>query len=324
MTATLRFGTGVDTSASSGVVDQTADTVSGGHTYSVAGVYTVTLIVTDASVESDTSVFQFVVIYDPSAVFVTGGRWIDSPVGAYLPDPSLTGKSNFGFISKYKKGKSVPSGQTRFQFKTANFSFRSGTYEWLVITKHKAMYKGTGTINNAGNYGFQLTAIDAALTPSTSDDLFRIRIWDKDKYDLLVYDNQVGENDPNADPTTAIGGGNIKIQSSSASKVAGDPGEVSEVALPEKYALLQNYPNPFNPETQIRFELPEAGHVVVRIYNTLGQEVRTLADEPYKAGYHNLRWDGQDRNGNAVSSGVYLYQLQAGEFQQVKKMSLLR
>ncbi|TDJ01615.1 MAG: T9SS type A sorting domain-containing protein [Caldithrix sp.] len=193
-----------------------------------------------------------------------------------------------------------------------------------MITKHKAMYKGTGTINNAGNYGFQLTAIDAALTPSTSDDLFRIRIWDKDKYDLLVYDNQVGENDPNADPTTAIGGGNIKIQSSSASKVAGDPGEVSEVALPEKYALLQNYPNPFNPETQIRFELPEAGHVVVRIYNTLGQEVRTLADAPYKAGYHNLRWDGQDRNGNAVSSGVYLYQLQAGEFQQVKKMSLLR
>ncbi len=94
--------------------------------------------------------------------------------------------------------------------------------------------------------------------------------------------------------------------------------------VPERFALLQNHPNPFNPETEIRFQLPEASHVVVRIFNTLGQEIRTLTDAQYVAGYHSVRWDGKDNHGNPVSSGVYLYQLRAGTFSQVKKMSLLR
>jgi len=93
---------------------------------------------------------------------------------------------------------------------------------------------------------------------------------------------------------------------------------------PETFVLDQNYPNPFNPETEIRFNLPEANHVVLKIYNILGQEVRTLADQLYGAGQHTVRWDGKDRNGIQLSSGIYFYWLQAGEFNQVKKMSLLR
>jgi len=95
-------------------------------------------------------------------------------------------------------------------------------------------------------------------------------------------------------------------------------------SLPESYALEQNYPNPFNPETDIRFQLPAASHVVINIFNALGQEIRTLVDGQYEAGSHSVRWDGKDKNGTPVSSGVYLYQLQAGTFSQVKKMSLLR
>jgi hypothetical protein len=94
--------------------------------------------------------------------------------------------------------------------------------------------------------------------------------------------------------------------------------------LPDSYALFQNHPNPFNPETEIRFQLPEASHVIVKISNSLGQEIRTLADAPYEAGYHSIRWDGKDHQRNSVSSGIYFYQLQAGEFNQVKKMNLLR
>ncbi|MGH7455157.1 MAG: FlgD immunoglobulin-like domain containing protein, partial [bacterium] len=102
-------------------------------------------------------------------------------------------------------------------------------------------------------------------------------------------------------------------------------------AAPSTYALFQNYPNPFNPSTEIRFQLPEASHVTVRIFNALGQEIRRLEDRQYEAGVHSVRWDGKDNAGNAVSSGVYLYQLQAvdilkgaGKFSQVKKMNLLR
>jgi hypothetical protein len=80
----------------------------------------------------------------------------------------------------------------------------------LVVAGPKAQFKGTGTINGAGNYGFMLTAVDAALTPSTEVDLFRIKIWDRDNGDTIVYDNQMGADD-DADPATAIGGGPIVI-----------------------------------------------------------------------------------------------------------------
>ncbi|MCI0697553.1 T9SS type A sorting domain-containing protein [candidate division KSB1 bacterium] len=100
---------------------------------------------------------------------------------------------------------------------------------------------------------------------------------------------------------------------------------------PSTYALFQNFPNPFNPATEIRFQLPEASHVVVRIFNALGQEIRRLEDRQYEAGVHSVRWDGKNNAGNAVSSGIYIYQLQAvdplngtGKFSQVKKMNLLR
>jgi len=88
--------------------------------------------------------------------------------------------------------------------------------------------------------------------------------------------------------------------------------------------LLPNYPNPFNPETEIRFQLLEASHVVVKIFNLVGAEIRTLADEQREAGYHRVHWDGRDKNGKAVASGIYLYRLQTGKFSQVKTMSLLR
>ena len=96
------------------------------------------------------------------------------------------------------------------QFKVADLNFHSDAYQWLVIAGAKAMYKGTGTINGEGNYGFMLTAIDEKLTPSTDVDTFRIKIWDKDDGDSIVYDNQMDADD-DAEPTTGIGGGSIVI-----------------------------------------------------------------------------------------------------------------
>ncbi|MFQ5638543.1 MAG: DNRLRE domain-containing protein [bacterium] len=94
--------------------------------------------------------------------------------------------------------------------------------------------------------------------------------------------------------------------------------------LVDEYALEQNYPNPFNPVTEIRFQIPEASQVVLRIFNILGKEVRTLIHTQYVPGLHRIIWDGKDNQGKAVPSGVYFYQLQAGSFSQVKKMGLIR
>jgi len=200
-----------DGSTSEGTVDVVNKSVSGNHTYITPGVYTINLTVTDQDGASGNAPpFQFVVVYDPNGGFVTGGGWINSPEGAYAADPTLTGKATFGFVSKYKKGAEVPTGETDFQFHVANLNFHSDSYDWLVVAGHQAKYKGVGTINGSGNYGFMISAIDEKLTPSTDVDRFRIKIWDKDNGDVVVYDNQM-EADEDADPTTAIEGGNIVI-----------------------------------------------------------------------------------------------------------------
>ena len=94
---------------------------------------------------------------------------------------------------------------------------------------------------------------------------------------------------------------------------------------PEVYALSDNYPNPFNPETTIKYQLPEAGDVTLEVYNMLGQVVRTLVSEQQNAGRYVLQWDANNDAGQALSSGIYFYRIQAGgEFQSVKKMLLLK
>jgi hypothetical protein len=95
-------------------------------------------------------------------------------------------------------------------------------------------------------------------------------------------------------------------------------------ALPAHYSLSQNYPNPFNPSTTIRFELPEAGHVALTVYNMSGQEVARLADESLGAGSYLAEWDGRDMSGELVSSGVYLYRLKAGEYTATRRMIMMK
>src|SRR5262249_28338019 len=113
-TATWTF----DTLSTPGTVVETngSGTANATYTFTTAGVYCVTLKVKDddgAQGQAATvgGYSAMVVIYDPSAGFVTGGGWINSPANAYSPDPTLTGKANFGFVSKYQKGQSVPTGE---------------------------------------------------------------------------------------------------------------------------------------------------------------------------------------------------------------------
>ncbi|MCI0745858.1 MAG: PKD domain-containing protein [Verrucomicrobia subdivision 3 bacterium] len=183
-------------------------TVTQAHTFSDAGVYTITVIVNDPC-SSVSQVFEFAVVYDPNGGFVTGGGWINSPAGAYTANPSLTGKANFGFVSKYQKGASVPTGETEFQFKAGDLNFHSTSYQWLVVAGARAQFKGVGTINGAGSYNFLLTATDGEITGGGGADKFRIKITDGD---VMVYDNVPGGSDDIdlANPQT-ISGGSIVI-----------------------------------------------------------------------------------------------------------------
>ncbi len=100
--------------------------------------------------------------------------------------------------------------------------------------------------------------------------------------------------------------------------------EIKSKSVITNFRLSQNYPNPFNPTTTIRYALPKAARVELTIYNTLGQKVRTLVQKKQPAGQYQVQWDGRDKQGRAVPSGVYLYKLKAGDFVQAKKMLLVR
>jgi streptogramin lyase len=158
--------------------------------YPAAGIYVVTVTVTDDDGGVGMDMTGMIVVYDPSAGFVTGGGWIASPAGAYVPDPTLEGKATFGFVSKYKKGATEPTGNTEFQFHAASLNFHSSSYDWLVVTGGDyARYKGEGTINGMGEYKFMLWAGD--FEPDT----FRMRIWEEDEFgfETVIYDNGSGQ-----------------------------------------------------------------------------------------------------------------------------------
>ena len=132
----------------------------------------------------------------------------NSPAGSYVANPTLEGRANFGFESRYKQGQSVPDGNTVFQFQAGDLKFKSTSYEWLIVAGARAQFKGTGTINGSGSYNFLLTAIDGQIDPvvvestSSASRSLAQAVW----YTTTTW----AANDSSA-PSTALGGGSIVI-----------------------------------------------------------------------------------------------------------------
>jgi hypothetical protein len=97
-----------------------------------------------------------------------------------------------------------------------------------------------------------------------------------------------------------------------------------ESLIPKQFALHNNYPNPFNPTTQIAVDLPEAAATEITVWNIIGQKVATLYSGDLNAGHHIVNFDGQDDNGQQLTSGMYLYRVTAGKYNAIKKMTLLK
>jgi hypothetical protein len=275
------------------------------HVYSVTGVYSISIKVIDACGKEAYSLFEYVVVFDPSGGFVTGGGWINSPAGAYKPDPTLIGKATFGFVSKYEKGKTIPTGNTEFQFHAGNLNFKSTVYEWLVVSGQKATYRGFGTINGQGSYPFLLSAIDGA------PDRFRIKIGTGIG---LVYDNLVNtvNTGDDADPTTALGGGSIVVQTKGKS---GELGELTENPASIETSL-QVYPNPSTGPVTIRFAAARSANATIDIYSSIGQYVSRAWDGYVKGGeFKNVELD------NSLSKGLYFIRFCNGS--EVKTVRLI-
>jgi hypothetical protein len=204
-TATINWGDDTETPG-----DVENGEVAGSNIYESPGVYVITITVTDDDEGSGSMEYRYVVVFDTAGGFVIGAGWFESPAGAYLRDPTAAGKANFGFVARYNKGSTAPTGNCEFRLKAGDLDFKSDYIQWLVIAGYKAQFKGTGTINGEGNYGFLIVAIDGDLKQNPDVDRIRIKIWDIDNNDEIVYDSQLG-GDENEDPITPLGGGQIAI-----------------------------------------------------------------------------------------------------------------
>lgn len=211
-TATIGWG---DATSSAGTVTESNGTgsVTASHAFTAAGTYTVSVTVSDDNNGSGSATATgYLVVYDPSAGFVTGGGWITSPSGSYTPansaDTDHVGKANFGIVSKYLPNQTMPSGQTQFDLKSASLNFHSSGLAWLVVENNetKAYYMGTGTVNGAAGYDFLVSVIDGGKNTS---DTFRIRVTNH-ATGVDAYDSQPGGAD-SASAATLISGGSIVI-----------------------------------------------------------------------------------------------------------------
>jgi len=265
---TCLYNFGDDTGDQPGVVTY-PNSLSPAHTYEMPGVYLVTVSIMDkdgGSVTKPSS--SYVVIYDPEGGFVTGGGWIYSPEGASVQYPDAKGKANFGFVSKYKKGATVPTGNTEFQFKAGDLNFNSSLYDWLVIAGSKAKFKGGGTINGTGTYGFMISAVDGDLQQNGEEDMFRIKIWDKLEGDAVVYDNLIGDLD-DADPTAELGGGSIVIHDGHSKKSAMVTKEINE-------SEVKIYPNPFDDYIHVELISDNSLRIIIDLIDMNGRVIEYL------------------------------------------------
>lgn len=197
-TASWNWGDG---NSSTGTVTESngSGLVSDSHIYTTAGVYQVTLTVTDKDGGSNTQTFQYISAYNPTAQgLFSAGSVYTSPVGSLVQNPSATGRVMFGLSYKYQG--TVPTGNRQFSmdFNTANFHFNATTVSSLVIANGMGTLTGTGTINGNGTYNFLVTGSESANT---------IRIKITNQSGNVVYDTQMG--DPNTASPTAIVTGNV-------------------------------------------------------------------------------------------------------------------
>ena len=220
----------------------------------------------------------------------------------------VNGKAIFGFVAKYLKGKQTPDGNTEFQFNAGGLNFKSTDYEWLIIAGSKAMFKGAGTVNGAGDFGFMLSAVDAVLTESTSIDLFRIKIWDKNNGDAVVYDNQCGTDDyADLDQTTAISGGSIVIHSLEKKTKSG---EITNIAASsDDHVSMKVYPNPFSEKLRFEFISPETVDARIELYDMTGRFVKTIFEQQIEGG---TQYEA-DFSPDAIISAIYFYRVTLGK-----------
>ncbi|MBT8376624.1 MAG: HYR domain-containing protein, partial [Bacteroidia bacterium] len=274
------------------------------------GVYTVKIVVEDACGETAQVVLDdnYVVVYDSSGGFVTGGGYIESPPGALL-GTTVGGKANFGLVAKYTTGNNnvTLNGNTNFKFKNGDFHFKSNLYEEmsLVISgERKATYRGSGSINGEEGYDFMVTVIDGDAPGAGPMDVdsFRIKIWTSGSPNDVIYDNELGIPE-NADSNTALGGGSIVIhkpRGNSNARTVNISDDNNKYGNMDLFNII-SWPNPSNSYFNLSIKSHNlVDNINIKVYDVSGKQVLTDVFNPSTT----------YRITESLGSGIYFVRLQ--------------
>ncbi|WP_266205729.1 HYR domain-containing protein [Pontibacter kalidii] len=310
----------------------TTQTISGSpisatYKYPQPGVYSVVLTVTDYCGASISAPYNYVVVFDPTGGFVTGGGWIESPVGAMKGEKyGVTGTANFGFNAKYKNGKNNTTeveGHTNFQFKAGDLHFSSFEHEdmSLVIAGKKATYTGYGTVNGSGVHRFRVIAIDGSANGDNGPDEFRIKIWGNGSSSEadVIYDNQRGVAE-SSDLATVLGGGSIVIHKEKSTVKVSSTAKLTAnaAALPVEPSRFLNYPNPYTDRTTIAFSFEKEERFALEVYDVKGAVVKRYSEGLAEAG---KRYEFEF-SADSLPEGVYFARLVTSSGVKTIKMVL--
>ena len=246
--------------------------------------------------------------------YVTKTQWIDQyGTTQYQSGATIYDISGFSSLGPTRDGRSKPDitapGEIIASAKSTDYS--ADAIRILQNTNY-TMMEGTSmaTPHVCGAIALMLEA-NSDLTPE--------QIKTKLQANAIIDEHTGNPPNPNV-----WGAGKMNIWHTMYDITSVDDNLVNNENLPNSYYLNQNFPNPFNPITEITFAIPVREMVKLSIYNTSGQLVNTLVNSELDAGYHKVIWKGNDMQNNQVSSGIYFYKLQANEYQETKKMIMLK
>lgn len=227
-----------------------------------------------------------------------------------------------------------PNEEGLFEFDVTEYSVNNGSTEIIIETKEILITEDKTAPEIPQNF----KATFSESTDSAKVELTWSTVTDRDLDKFIISRNDgtsVTEIEVDSTNYTDVlkksGNFTYFVQSIDFSGNLSQPSEVAQITIisvsneiqlesvPREFLLFQNYPNPFNPSTKIRFDIPEASVVKIEVYNLLGQKMKTLVNAQKTAGVHTVTFDAAD-----LSSGMYIYKIEAGSFVQVKRMTLIK
>jgi hypothetical protein len=246
-----------------------------------------------------------------------------------MPSPGLqqslnktakTASVSFGLVEKAKDGSFEISLEGKVDMEVAGLQFDISYDPNFVTLLEPALTsrtEGLQVFSNTKDGNQRIGIVDLSgqnYIPAGESPLIVLRGRGTDLSSIKIKEAILVDKDANKIPVEIVG----------EMKKGEEGSDVKESIVPKDFSLSQNLPNPFNPQTEISYDIPNACHVSLSIYNLLGQRTRTLVDEYQTTGHKTVHWDGKDDQGIQVASGIYFYQIQAGDFTDAKKMILMK